>query len=69
VDSRLLETQVSPGVYAPGLTDFPTSSSPALKVGPMVNRSVVVFGRWARQRGRKRKFHLKEIDLDEDAAD
>jgi len=38
-------------------------------VGPMVNRSVVVFGRWSRPRGRKGKFHLKEIDLDEDSMD
>ena len=38
-------------------------------VGPMVNRSVVVFGRWKRRSGKKDKFLLKEIDLDEDATD
>jgi len=35
----------------------------------MVNRSVVVFGRWKRRLGKKDKFLLKEIDLDEDATD
>jgi len=38
-------------------------------VGPMVNRSVVVFGRWKRRMGHKDKIILKEIDLDEDATD
>jgi hypothetical protein len=35
----------------------------------MVNRSVVVCVRWSKQRGRKRRFFLKEIDLDEEASD
>ena len=38
-------------------------------VGPMANRSVVVYGRWRRRMGRKERYLLKEIDLDEDAID
>lgn len=35
-------------------------------VGPMVNRSVIAYGRLKGRRGRPQKFHLDEIEFDEE---
>jgi len=35
-------------------------------VGPMVNRSVIAYGRMKGRQGRPQKFHLDEIEFDEE---